>query len=113
VPLDAEKFEQALLNLVINSLEAMPVGGILSIRAAIQDRELQVEVGDTGPGIPADIQASVFKPYFSTKSQGTGMGLALTEKLVGQHGGRIDFQTSPRGTTFRLLLPLEYRSELR
>ena len=107
VPLDAEKFKQAVLNLVINALEAMPEGGSLVLGASVRAGELLVEVSDTGPGIPPEIQQDLFKPYFSTKTRGTGMGLALTEKLVGQHGGRIDFRTGPWGTTFCIAIPLE------
>ena len=66
-----------------------------------------------GQRIPPEIRPSLFKPYVSTKARGTGMGLALTEKLVGQHGGRIDFQTGPRGTTFRITLPLQPPAEAR
>src|SRR5207248_5305160 len=102
-----KKFKQAVLNLVINALEAMPEGGGLVVAASTCAGELLIEISDTGPGIPPEIQPSLFKPYFSTKSRGTGMGLALTEKLVGQHGGRIDFRTSPSGTTFGIAIPLE------
>jgi signal transduction histidine kinase len=107
VTLDVEKFKQALLNLVVNALEVMPDGGGLALATSAGDGELLVEVSDTGPGIPEEIRGEVFKPYFTTKSRGTGMGLALTEKLVGQHGGRIEFRTGPRGTTFRIAVPLE------
>jgi two-component system, NtrC family, sensor histidine kinase HydH len=107
VPLDAEKIKQAVLNLVINALEAMPEGGDLVLGASASNGELVVDVTDTGPGIPPEIQKDLFKPYFSTKDRGTGMGLALTEKLVGQHGGRIDLRTSPSGTTFSIVIPLE------
>jgi two-component system, NtrC family, sensor histidine kinase HydH len=113
VPLDIEKFKQAVLNLMINALEAMAEGGKLVVEMTTQDGELHVAVSDTGPGIPPEIHPSLFKPYFSTKTRGTGMGLALTEKLVGQHGGRIDFRTSPRGTTFRIAIPLEPPIEAR
>lgn len=113
VPLDVEKFKQAVLNLVINALEAMPEGGRLVVESKARGGELLVEVSDTGPGIPPEIHQSLFKPYFSTKARGTGMGLALTEKLVGQHGGRIDFRTSPQGTTFRIAVPLEPAIEAR
>jgi signal transduction histidine kinase len=105
--LDAEKFKQAVLNLVINALEAMPGGGTLVLGASARNGEIQVEVSDTGPGIPPEVQREMFKPYVSTKDRGTGMGLALTEKLVGQHGGRIDFRTGSRGTTFHIATPLE------
>jgi two-component system sensor histidine kinase HydH len=113
IPLDVEKFKQAVLNLMINALEAMGEGGRLVLGAQAQDGELIVTVSDTGPGIPPEIHPSLFKPYFSTKARGTGMGLALTEKLVGQHGGRIDFRTGPRGTTFRIAIPLESPVEAR
>jgi two-component system, NtrC family, sensor histidine kinase HydH len=107
VPLDIEKIKQAVLNLVINALEAMPDGGTLVLSASARDGELFIEVADTGSGIPPEIQPSLFKPYFSTKAQGTGMGLALTEKLIGQHGGRIEFRTGSGGTTFSIAVPLE------
>lgn len=106
VPLDVEKFKQAVLNLVVNALEAMPGGGRLELGARVVGGQLLVEVGDTGPGIAPEIRDNIFKPYFSTKTRGTGMGLALTEKLVGQHGGRLVLQTGPRGTTFFIALPL-------
>lgn len=111
--LDVEKIKQAILNLVINALEAMPEGGRLVMGASPHAGELLVEISDTGPGIPPEIQPSLFKPYFSTKARGTGMGLALTEKLVGQHGGRIDLRTGSWGTTFFLALPLESAIEVR
>jgi signal transduction histidine kinase len=110
IPLDAEKFEQAVLNLVINALEAMPAGGTLTLDAAVQDGWLQVQVTDTGPGIPPEIQKHLFQPYFSAKSTGTGMGLALSEKLISQHGGHIDYRTGAGGTTFRISVPLRQQN---
>jgi two-component system, NtrC family, sensor histidine kinase HydH len=107
VLLDVEKFKQAILNVVVNALEAMTDGGILALIASGREGELLVEVVDSGPGIPAEIRGEVFKPYFSTKCQGTKMGLALTEKLIGQHGGRVEFQTNSRGTTFCLAIPID------
>lgn len=105
VPLDEEKFREAVLNLVVNALEAMPAGGDLTLAARPADGALVVEVGDTGPGIPDEVRADLFAPYVTTKPHGTGMGLALTEKLIGQHGGSVTFQTGPGGTVFRLTLP--------
>ena len=85
--------------------------GSISIRVTLADESLQLEVSDTGSGIPQELQSSVFKPYFSTKTRGTGMGLALTEKLVSQHGGNVTFQTGSQGTTFRIVLPLKQSNE--
>jgi PAS domain S-box-containing protein len=107
VPLDAEKFEQALLNLVINALEAMPEGGRLTVQAKVAGGDLQVSVQDSGPGIPTEIRPNLFQPYFSTKDRGSGMGLALSEKLIGQHGGHIGYCTGAEGTTFEISIPLE------
>ncbi len=70
-------------------------GRASSCGASARDGELRVEVTDTGPGIAPEIQQDLFKPYFSTKARGTGMGLALSEKVVSQHGGRIEFRTGP------------------
>lgn len=107
VPLDPEKFEQALLNLVINGLEAMPEGGELTIRASAANGEVRVSVEDGGPGMPLDVQQNLFQPYFSTKATGTGIGLALSEKLISQHGGRIDYSTGPVGSIFHIIVPLQ------
>lgn len=110
VPLDGDKFKQAVLNLVINALEAMPDGGKLHLDASTREGEARVEVTDTGPGIAPEIQQDLFKPYCSTKSRGTGMGLALSEKVISQHGGRIEYRTGRFGTTFSIAIPLEPRS---
>jgi len=107
VSLDSQKFQQALLNLLINALEAMPTGGKLTLRAFLENAHLIIEVADTGAGISPELEKNLFKPYFSTKTQGTGMGLALTEKLIGQHGGQVGFRSGTQGTTFRITLPLE------
>jgi two-component system sensor histidine kinase HydH len=110
VPLDAEKFEQAVLNLLINALEAMPEGGRLTVGTAVMDGELRLSVQDSGSGILPEIRPNLFQPYFSTKEQGSGMGLALSEKLVSQHGGHIAYRTGPEGTTFEIAIPLERRN---
>jgi signal transduction histidine kinase len=106
VALDPEKIEQAVLNLVLNALEAMPQGGELSLRAAVENEQLRVVVRDSGPGIPPEIQDHIFRPYFSTKDRGTGIGLTLAEKLVRQHRGQLDFRTGPAGTSFAITLPV-------
>ena len=111
VSLDVAKLEQVLLNVVLNGLDAMPEGGELTIRRRQVEGKAQVEIADTGPGIPEDIRSQVFDPYFTTKSEGSGMGLAISDKIMRQHGGDIDFDTGPEGTVFRLTLPIEVRHE--
>lgn len=103
---DAAQLEQVFLNLALNAIAAMPEGGTLRFRLLNQLDRLRIDVSDTGRGIPAEIQSQIFDPYFTTRSDGTGMGLALCDKIVRQHDGSIEFQTSPRGTTFSVMLPL-------
>ncbi len=109
---DCVRLEQVLLNLLVNAMEAMPDGGTLTVRVSMgQDangedtKSARIEVIDTGPGIPANVRDCIFDPYFTTKNDGTGMGLALCEKLVRQHNGRLQFHTSESGTVFELTLP--------
>jgi PAS domain S-box-containing protein len=110
--LDVAKLEQAVLNLVLNALQAMPEGGELTLAAGPEPDGVWIEVGDTGPGIPPELRDQLFKPYFSTKRRGAGLGLALTEKLVRLHDGRVGFRTGPGGTTFRISLPTARAAEV-
>ena len=103
--LDSVRIEQVLLNLVVNAMAAMPNGGVLTIRLKQTADSIEVEVADTGSGIPDDLCDRIFDPYFTTHSTGTGMGLALSEKIVRQHNGNIDFRTGPDGTMFTVSLP--------
>ena len=115
---DQETLYRALMNLVANALDAMPRGGTLTLRVGWSDaetlanaragaRRMAVEVEDSGMGIaPTDLDR-VFNPFFSTKEGGTGLGLALTQKIVEDHGGSIDVRSSSgAGALFRILLPL-------
>jgi len=103
--LDSVRIEQVLLNLVVNAMAAMSDGGVLTIRLAQAADSIEVEVADTGSGIPEDLRDKIFDPYFTTRSTGTGMGLALSEKIIRQHNGNIDFHTGPDGTVFTISLP--------
>lgn len=109
---DRVRLEQVLLNLLVNAMEAMPDGGTLTVRAQrviSQDLDVtvQLQITDTGIGIPENIRDCVFDPYFTTKNKGTGMGLALCDKIVRQHGGSIEFHSSKDGTLFEVTLPAE------
>ncbi|MCU0656293.1 MAG: ATP-binding protein, partial [Polyangiaceae bacterium] len=106
VNLDEAQLRQALLNLVRNAREAMPGGGELELRVVAAEGGVEVLLDDTGPGIPEEVRASIFAPFFTTKKQGTGLGLAVTREIVDAHGGQISCEPrAPRGTRFRLWFP--------
>ena len=102
---DEVLMRQALTNLVQNAVEAMPDGGTLTVRLR-SDRNVNIVIRDTGPGIPPEHVKKIFLPFFTTKDQGVGMGLALTHKVVTAHGGRIEVESGRAGgTTFTVVLP--------
>jgi len=103
---DPDLLKQAILNVVNNGLEAMADGGKMSIRAEWVGDACQVSITDYGAGIPPEIQDRIFNLYFTTKQQGSGIGLATTFRVVQLHSGTIDFASTPgKGTTFRLRFP--------
>ncbi|QDT26334.1 Sensor protein ZraS [Gimesia panareensis] len=104
---DSVHIDQVLLNLALNALQAMPDGGTLTIGLNQEGDWLRISITDTGNGIPAELRERIFDPYFTTRHEGTGMGLALCEKIVRQHDGTIDFNTGLSGTTFSVLLPAD------
>ncbi len=105
--IDRERMEQALTNLVLNAVEAMPTGGTLSLGLAASDRWLTITVSDTGPGIPPEIQRRIFEPFFTTKARGTGLGLAVARRVIEEHGGTITLMSETgKGATFTIKLPL-------
>ena len=89
MPFDKRYMKQALLNLVKNALAAMPSGGTLTLSTELSGDELRIAVADTGIGIPEDKIGKIFEPYFTTKENGTGLGLTLTYKIVKEHGGEM------------------------
>ncbi|WP_281283056.1 PAS domain S-box protein [Leptospira fletcheri] len=94
-------------NLIYNSLQAMAFRGKISIRMFLQDSEVAVEINDDGPGIPEGIQDRIFQPFFTTKppGEGSGLGLDIVNKIVEKHDGRIEVESRPGSTTFRVFLP--------
>jgi two-component system sensor histidine kinase HydH len=110
VPLDADRFQQVLMNLYVNAIDAMEPGGCISVAAGRTARPagVWIRVADTGPGIPEDALAHVFDPYFTTKSTGTGLGLAIVHNIVEAHGGSITVNNLPQaGAEFTIMLPEE------
>jgi len=103
---DVEKLKQVALNLVVNSLDAMPEGGTLCASVGGDAGEVWLSISDTGPGIDSSILAEIFDPFFTTKAAGTGLGLAIVRKIVDQHQGRVLVNTKRgEGTTVRVVLP--------
>jgi signal transduction histidine kinase len=99
--------KQALLNVVLNGVQAMSGGGVLSITSGQLDSVATIEVRDQGSGIPPEVRDKVFNLYFTTKKAGSGIGLAMSYRVLQLHNGALDFVTEMgRGTTFRLILPL-------
>lgn len=106
VALDSDLFKQALLNLMLNAQQAMPGGGMLTLQAAPEDRGVRFDLIDTGKGMSAEVLARAFKPFYSARNGGSGLGLPTTRKIVEAHGGTIEVQSEPgRGTKFTIRLP--------
>ncbi len=97
--IDENKIHQVFLNLIRNSLEAMPDGGTLRIEATEDEQLVTIRISDTGPGIPLETLPHVKDPFFTTKIYGNGIGLALVEQIVQAHGGTFSIRNSPTGGT--------------
>lgn len=112
---DQVKLEQVFLNLLVNAMESMPNGGDLIIRLLNDDPDstdfARIQVIDTGIGIPKDLCGRIFDPYFTTKSNGSGMGLSICDKIIRLHNGGLDFRSDADGTIFEISLPIDQGSE--
>lgn len=103
---DAGQLKQVFFNIIRNSLQAMTKGGILHVHTEIQGDRVMIALRDTGGGIPSEVLQKIFEPYFTTKTDGSGLGLMIVQRVVREHGGLIEVSTEQgRGTTFRILLP--------
>jgi signal transduction histidine kinase len=107
VPADERLLKQAVLNLMLNGLQAMPTGGELILQVSKDTTEARIEVIDTGSGISPENVSRIFDAYYSTKKSGTGLGLAMTRRIAEEHGGRVSVTSEPgKGSDFALHLPL-------
>jgi signal transduction histidine kinase len=114
VEMDPRKLRQALFNVVMNALQAMPGQGLLLLRARLDDEAgvtwARVDVSDTGPGISAAVRERIFEPFFTTKAFGTGLGLAVVKRIIDLHGGQVMVSAQPQGAMLTLRLPLSQKS---
>ena len=107
VALADDGLRQVILNLVLNAIEATPLGGTVVLRASVAEGFVQVSVADEGPGVPTDLQEAVFEPFYSTRSgRAGGLGLAITRRIISDAGGTISAENRERGgAEFRVTLP--------
>src|SRR5258705_310692 len=105
---DRVQLQQVFMNLMLNALEAMKdSGGALTVKSEMQDSQLQFSVSDTGVGLPAEKMDQIFSAFFTTKPQGSGMGLAISRSIVESHGGQLWANAnSGGGATFYFTLPV-------
>jgi signal transduction histidine kinase len=107
VRVDHDLIQQAFLNVVVNAIEVMPEGGELLFESLANEDTAEIRISDTGPGISQELQDKIFRLYFTTKKEGSGIGLAMTFRIVQLHDGTIDFTSEPgKGTTFYIRLPI-------
>jgi len=105
---DAALLRRALENLILNAMDAMPAGGVLMLRTTREKGEIHLEVSDTGTGLTPEECERLFTPYYTTKHHGTGLGLAVVQSVVSDHGGRISVESEKGiGTSFHIYLPVK------
>jgi signal transduction histidine kinase len=103
------KLQQVFLNLFMNARDAMPAGGMVAVRTASNNGTVEIEITDTGSGIPNENLHRIFDPFFTTKSsgRGTGLGLSVSYGIIKEHSGKVDVRsTQGKGTSFRLEFPV-------
>jgi len=106
--LDPKQINRAVLNVLLNALEACPAGGRVRLFSRLTDRACEIEIRDDGPGLPREALDRVFDPYYTTKPGGTGLGLSVTRGIIEEHGGTIEITSTPnRGCQVLVSLPLD------
>ena len=105
---DSDQIHQVLLNLLLNALQAIDTNGKIAVTVELQGKNAVIEVADNGRGIAPNHLPNIFRPFYTTKGDGTGLGLSLARRIVEDHQGRIDVtSTLGKGTTFAVILPLQ------
>ena len=103
---DSEQIRQALLNIVLNAIQAIEEGGKIEVETSLQEDSLYIAIADNGSGIPEENIARLFDPFFTTKDEGTGLGLSITFQIIKAHGGEIEVKRNEtRGSRFTIKLP--------
>lgn len=104
---DANQLKQAFLNIISNAIQSMPDGGSVRVATMQRGEKIIVEISDTGPGIPSDVMSKLFVPFFTTRKTGSGLGLAVTRRIIENHGGEIEVSSElGKGTTFEIRVPI-------
>ncbi|GAB61134.1 MAG: PAS domain-containing sensor histidine kinase [Candidatus Jettenia sp.] len=106
VKVDKDKMKQAILNILINGIEAMPDGGEMRVGVHYSHDGILISCQDTGPGIPDEIQDKIFNLFYTTKNGGTGIGLSFAQNIVQAHGGTIRLEQTPKGSKFIIAIPV-------
>jgi signal transduction histidine kinase len=105
---DPSQINQVLLNMLLNAIQAVAREGHIIVSLDRRDDYAAISIADNGPGIPPETLKNIFRPFFTTKGHGTGLGLSLARRIVEDHAGRIEVTSTPgQGTTFVVLLPYE------
>ena len=106
-PFDPAQIKQVLVNLIKNAMHAMNRGGTLAVQTGAGSEAVWISIADNGSGIPEEKLTRIFDPFFTTKKKGSGLGLMIVQRIIRDHGGRIDLESKPgQGTTFRIWIPL-------
>ena len=109
--IDGELMERVFYNLLLNAAQASDEGGAVTLKTRLLDGTAEVAVIDRGPGIDPKIREQIFNPFFTTKGNGVGLGLAIVSKIVDEHGGRMAVESEPgKGSIFRVLLPMQHKT---